>query len=79
MTSGLRIQTRILPGHRIEISAPGLPEGSTVDVIVLPAPTGAQGRGVLEFLDSLPSGPRSFASWEEMERHFQEERDAWGR
>jgi hypothetical protein len=33
--------------------------------------------GVLDFLDSLPAGPRSAPSWEEFERAFQAERDSW--
>ena len=33
----------------------------------------------LEFLESLPSGPRAFKTWEEYERHLQEEKDAWER
>jgi hypothetical protein len=36
-------------------------------------------RSVLEFLDALPPGPRSAPSWDEIERQFQEERDAWDR
>jgi hypothetical protein len=38
-----------------------------------------QGRSVLEFLDALPPGPRSAPTWDEIERRFQEERDAWDR
>jgi hypothetical protein len=33
----------------------------------------------LEFLESLPSGPRAFKTWEEYERHLHDEKDAWGR
>ena len=36
-------------------------------------------RSVLEFLDALPPGPRSPPTWDEIERRFQEERDAWDR
>jgi hypothetical protein len=80
MQTAFRIQTTILPGHRIEIAAPELPEGQPVEVVVLvPAPATPPGPSLLEFLDSLPPGPRSFPTWEEMERHFQEERDAWER
>jgi hypothetical protein len=34
---------------------------------------------VLEFLDALPPGPRSAPTWDEIERQFREERDAWDR
>jgi len=43
--------------------------------MIIPPPR----RSVLEFLDSLPSGPRSAPTWDEVERRFQEERDAWDR
>jgi hypothetical protein len=80
MQAALRVQTTILPGHRIEISAPELPEGDTVEVIVLlPARTLPPRRSLLEWLDSLPPGPRSYSTWEEVEQHLQEERDAWER
>jgi hypothetical protein len=35
MTNSLRLQTTVLPGHRIEISAPELPDGGNVEVIIL--------------------------------------------
>jgi hypothetical protein len=34
MQATLHMQTTILPGHRLEISAPELPEGAKVEVIV---------------------------------------------
>ena len=57
-----------------------LPEGARVEVIVVapdkPAP---QFGSALEFLESLPPGPRAFPTWEEYERHLQEEKNAWER
>ena len=35
MQSALRMETTVLPGHRLEISAPELPEGTKVEVIVI--------------------------------------------
>jgi hypothetical protein len=35
MQTALRVQTTILPGHRIDISAPDLPEGAKVEVSVI--------------------------------------------
>jgi hypothetical protein len=67
-------------GNRIEISAPELKEGQEVDVYFVPrAPEAPSRRSVLEFLDSLPAGPRSAPTWDEVDRRFQEERDAWDR
>ncbi len=85
MNAALHIKTTVLPGKRIEVSAPELPEGAAVDVfLVLPTPQNdAPPRfgSVLEFLESLPKSPspRAFATWEEYEKHLQTERDSWDR
>lgn len=34
---------------------------------------------LVDFIETLPPGPRCFASWEEFERAFQAERDSWDR
>jgi hypothetical protein len=36
-------------------------------------------RSMAELLGSLPPGPRSAASWEELERQLQEGRNSWDR
>ena len=60
MQPALRMETTILPGHRLEISAPELPEGARVEVIVvLPEKPEPCRISMLEFLESLPPGPRS--------------------
>lgn len=80
MQPALRMETTILPGHRLEISAPELPEGARVEVIiVLPEKPTSPFRSALEFLESLPPGPRAFPTWEEYERHLREEKDSWDR
>ncbi len=80
MQTALRMETTVLPGHRLEISAPELPEGTKVEVIVvLPEKPRPQFASALEFLESLPPGPRAFPTWEEYERHLREEKDAWER
>jgi hypothetical protein len=80
MQAALRLETTVLPGHRLEITAPELPEGARVEVIVL-LPDKPQPRrlSMLEFVKALPPGPRAFPTWEEYERHLQEEKDAWER
>jgi hypothetical protein len=35
MQTALRMETTILPGHRLEISDPAFPEGAKVEVIVV--------------------------------------------
>jgi hypothetical protein len=80
MQTALRLETTVLPGHRLEISAPELPEGAKVEVIVvLPEKPQAKFASAIEFLESLPPGPRAFPTWEEYERHLREEKDSWDR
>ena len=80
MQSALRLETTVLPGHRLEVGAPELPEGVKVEVIVvLPAQPESRRISMLEFVESLPPGPRAFPTWEEYERHLQEEKNAWER
>lgn len=57
-----------------------LPEGAKVEVIVVaPEKPTRQFGSALEFLDSLPPGPRAFKTWEEYEQHLRQEKDAWDR
>jgi hypothetical protein len=80
MQSALRLETTVLPGHRLEISAPELPEDARVEVIVLvPEQPKLRRLSMLELLESLPPGPRAFPTWDEYERHLREEKDAWER
>ncbi|HTU16871.1 MAG TPA: hypothetical protein VMG10_02315 [Gemmataceae bacterium] len=80
MQTALRLETTVLPGHRLEISAPELPEGAKVEVIVvLPETPQPRFASALEFLESLPPGPRAFPTWEEYEKHLREEKNAWER
>ncbi len=80
MQAALRLETTVLPGHRLEITAPELPEGARVEVIVvLPASPPARRMSMLEFLATLPPGPLLFQTPEEVNRYIQEERDSWER
>jgi hypothetical protein len=76
----LRMEATVLPGHRLEISNPELPDGATVEVIVV-VPEQPKPRRVstLEFLATLPPGPLLFNSPEDVNRYIQEERDSWDR
>jgi hypothetical protein len=81
MQSALRMETIVLPGHRVEFSDPGLPEGAQVEVIVvLPNQVAPKPKmSMLEFIESLPPGPRAFDTWEEYEEFLREEKDSWER
>jgi len=78
MQTALRLETTVLPGHRLEVTAPELPEGAKVEVIVV-LPEKPETVSMLDFLESLPPGPRAFPTWEEYERHLREEKDSWER
>jgi hypothetical protein len=79
MEAALRIKTSILPGKRIEITSPELPEEGTVEVIVVLPEQEKPPRTVLDYLDSLPLRERSAEYWAQRERELQEERDSWDR
>jgi hypothetical protein len=80
LRTALHTTARVQPGNKIEITALELKEGQEVDVFLIPRPSETQPRrSILEFLDSLPPGPRSAPTWDEIERQFQEERNAWDR
>jgi hypothetical protein len=91
MQATLKLNTVVLPGHRIEVVAPELPEGARVELTVVLPEIAAKGMkpdespkvygSMIEFLDALPPGPtpRLFPTWEEYEKFLQEEKDAWER
>jgi len=74
--TALHTTARVQSGNKIEIAAPELKEGQDLDVFLIPRPSVNQPRrSVLEFLDSVPPGPRSAPTWDEFERRFQDGRD----
>jgi hypothetical protein len=71
MQKALRMEATVLPAHRLELTAPELPDGTTVEVIVvLPDTPPPRRQSMLEFLDTLPPGPVAFPTWEEYEQHL---------
>jgi hypothetical protein len=79
MPAPLRRETTVLPGHRIEISAPELPEGARVEIIIVPATMPAPGqRSALEIIESL-RGHRLFTTPDQVRQYLHEERDSWDR
>lgn len=80
MAKAYKMNATVLPGHRIEITAPEVAVGRTVEVIVVEESTAAlaptRGRA---FLDSLPRIHHTEEEWVEIDRQFQAERDAWDR
>ena len=84
MQSALKLTARVLPGKRIEFTAPELSEGAEVEIFVTlpdsalqPEPEKPhQFKDVIAFLDSLPPVQRTPEEWVQIEREFQEERDS---
>lgn len=82
MQAALRLTARVQAGHKLEINSPELPEGEEVDIFVVLPTTPKSGSGkqfLMDFLASLPPGPRSASTWEEIERNLQQDRDSWDR
>lgn len=86
MRNVVKLHTTVLPGHRIEVASPELPEGAEVELTVTVSRNGAGSNArptdyvsVLDFLDSLPVGPRSAKTWEEIDGSLQHERSSWDR
>ncbi|MBI2808405.1 MAG: hypothetical protein HYX68_25740 [Planctomycetes bacterium] len=78
MQTTLHIETTVLPGNRVEFTAPGLPEGTTVEVTVVPK-SAVPRTSMLEYLKTLPLGPLVFKTPAEVDEYIQEERNAWDR
>ena len=69
---------RVQPGHRVEVVSPELLEGQLVHVIITPETSSSpNSESIVAFLDSLPDGPRAFATWDEYDRHLRQERESW--
>lgn len=78
MQTELHIETIVLPGNRVEVFAPELPEGARVEVtVVVPQQPRPELGSAYEFLQTLPPGPRAFDTWEEYEDLVRKENDSW--
>ena len=76
MQTTIQIRTTVLPGHRIEVAAPELPEGRTATVfVVLDDPAPAK-RRLSEVLGDYKGG-EVFRTAEEVEAHLKAERESW--
>ena len=83
--TAIRIRTRVLPGKRIEFTAPKLPDDGEVGLIVMmdrqdvADPPRRRCRDVAELLRSLPPIERTAEEWAAVEREIEEDRNAWNR
>ncbi|MFN6564421.1 MAG: hypothetical protein RMY28_032145 [Nostoc sp. ChiSLP01] len=82
MQSALRIETKVLPGNKIEITLPddtlSTSVGQTIEVIVLiPQKTTLEGQSIIHLLEEIHKQRPVGRSVEEINRDLQAERDAW--
>jgi hypothetical protein len=79
MATAVKVRTRVLPGHRVEFSAPELVEGGEVEVIALQDEPARQEPVVsmIELRKTFPQRRLTDEEWEQRDREFQEERDSW--
>ena len=77
MTKALQVKTTVLPGHRIEIQSPELPEGTAATVIVV-LDEAAQSPKLpwSEIVKGYPGG-KLFKTAKEVDDYIREERDSW--
>jgi hypothetical protein len=76
MAASFEIQTTVLPGHRIEVTAPHLKEGEQVTVVLLSS-AGPAKRRLCEILADYAGG-ELFRSAEEVDAYLRAERESWG-
>ncbi|MBD2201370.1 hypothetical protein H6G33_01975 [Calothrix sp. FACHB-1219] len=83
MQSALRIETKVLPGNKIEITLPddtlSTSVGQTIEVIVLipEQKTTPEGQSIIHLLEEIHKQRPVGRSLEEIHRDLQAERDAW--
>lgn len=79
MAIEVRVKTKVLPGGKIEISAPELIAGQEATIVVTiedAKPDEQHHDHVIDVLKRL-SGHQLFDSAEEVDAHIREERDSW--
>lgn len=78
MGQAIVVETTVLPGGRIEIRAPELPEGSIATVMITIAEAEQPKRPLREVLGDYRGG-QLFRTAEEVEAYLSEERGSWDR
>ncbi len=79
MVADLRVETKVLPGGKIEIVEPSLSAGESVEVIVLrQRALPKERRSAVDILASA-SGHRQFKTAADVDNYLRDEHDAWDR
>ena len=77
MQKSLHVRTTVQPGGKIEIVAPELPVGETVEVVISPAQA-PSARSAWQIISEGP-GQRLFKTAKEVDDYIAEERASWER
>ncbi|MGH2493349.1 MAG: hypothetical protein ACRDIV_01460 [Ktedonobacteraceae bacterium] len=78
MAIEVRVKTKVLPGGKIEISAPELIAGQEATIVVTVEDSKSSERHVIDVLKNLP-GHQLFHTADEVDAHIREERESWDR
>lgn len=78
MSVTVQVKTTVLPGHRIEVQAPELPEGRPATVLIVVEDAAMPKRRLRDVLAGYGGG-QAFGSAEEVDAYLREERDSWDR
>ncbi len=78
METALHIQTKVLPGNRIEIESSKLAVGEEVEVIIVinKAKTKEQS-SVIDAIEKIRQNRSSFKTAKEIQQQIQQERESW--
>lgn len=79
MIQGVRTQTIVQPGGLIEVRSEELPEGASVEVILILETSSSnetKSKGLSRFLGAT-QGKGSFASAADIDKYIRQERDSW--
>lgn len=76
MSLSLQFNTVVLPGNRVEIQSPDLPEGLSATVTIQLNGVATEKRPLSEILAGY-EGKRLFKTAEEVDAYIREERDSW--
>lgn len=79
MQAALHLRATVRPGGRVEVIDPQLPQGESVDVIVLLPERRTMGRHSLVDVLATAPGHLAFQSADDVDAHIREAREEWER
>ncbi|MGB3294135.1 MAG: hypothetical protein WBB01_14200 [Phormidesmis sp.] len=77
MISEVRTQATVQPGGIVAVRSDKLPEGATVEVVVLIDSNQVESKPKKKLVDFIGAAKGSFANADEVDAYIREERDSW--